>query len=99
MPLKRGDGRHGRPTYSQAAKIIAKFGGESRLAKAMADAGTPISRITAYRWNYSRPYGADGMVPSSQVDRVQRCARREGIVLTDADWAPDRIDYDVEVAA
>lgn len=94
MKAKRGNGQFGRPTYSQAAKIIAKFGGEAKLAKAVG-----ISRISAYRWNYARPYGTDGLIPSSAVDRVQRAARVEGIVLTDDDWRPDRIDYSDEAAA
>ena len=95
MPIKRGDGRHGRPTYNQAQKIIAKFGGEANLASAMTEAGTPVSRITCYRWGYARPYGSDGLVPSSAIDRVQRAARREGIILTDDDWRPERINYEV----
>lgn len=91
---KRGLGQYGRPTYNQAQKIVAKFGGEAPLAKALG-----ISRITAYRWNYARPYGSDGMVPSSAVERVQRAARIQGIVLTPADWAPERINYPDEEAA
>jgi hypothetical protein len=90
MPIKRGEGRHGRPAYNQAQKVIAKFGGETKLA-----AATGVSRITAYRWQYARPYGADGLIPSSAVDKVQRAARLEGIILTDEDWRAERIDYEV----
>jgi hypothetical protein len=98
MAIKRGEGRHGRPTYNQAAKVVAKFGGEAHLAAALKRAGYPTSRITIYRWGYSRPIGADGLIPSSAVERVQRAARLDGIVLTDADWRPERISYE-EAAA
>lgn len=94
MPKIRGAGIHGRPTYNQSAKVIARFGGEARLVAALAAINEPISRITVYRWNYSRPYGTDGMVPSSAVERVQRAARQEGIFLTPADWLPERIHYE-----
>lgn len=94
MPIRRGAGQFGKPTYNQAAKIVVKFGGEARLAKAMG-----ISRVTCYRWSYARPYGTDGLIPSSAIDRVQRAARIEGVLLTDDDWRPDRIVYEDEVAA
>lgn len=94
MPKLRGAGIHGRPTYSQAAKVIQKFGGEANLVAALAAINEPVSRITVYRWQYSRPYGTDGMIPSSAVERVQRAARHEGIVLSPADWQPERISYE-----
>lgn len=87
----RRPGRFNRPTYNQAAKIIAKFGGESKFAAAIG-----ISRPQAYKWNYERPYGCDGLVPGSKVSVVKAAARREGIVLTDCDWAPERISYEAE---
>lgn len=89
----RGAGIHGKPTYNQASKVVAKFGGEAKLARALG-----VSRITIYRWQYASPYGTDGMVPSSAVSRVQQAARLEGIVLTDSDWAPQRIDYEESAA-
>jgi len=91
MPRKRGHGLHARPVYNQSAKIIAKFGGEVEFAKALG-----ISRITAYRWGYSPPVGTDGLVPSSKVEQVLRAARHHGIVLTDADWRIERINYPTE---
>lgn len=91
---RRADGsvtKHGRPTYNQAAKIVARFGGEIRLAEALG-----VSRVTVYRWSYSHPYGSDGLVPSRTVAAVQRAARIEGIVLTVGDWTPERIYYPTE---
>lgn len=85
---KRPPGKHGRPTYGQARTIIAKFGGPAKFAKAVG-----INRITAYRYGYAKPYGTDGLIPSAMTDKVERAARTEGIVLTAADWAPDRVDY------
>lgn len=89
----RGEGQYGRPTYRQAQKIVAKFGGEARFAAAVG-----ISRITAYRYSYSRPYGTDGLVPGHMVDKVTRAARLHGIVLTQVDWIPERIVYQGETS-
>lgn len=83
--------KHGRPAYNQASKIVARFGGEVRLADCLG-----INRISVYRWSYSRPYGSDGLIPSRMVAAVQRAARIEGIVLTDQDWLPERIHYPTE---
>jgi hypothetical protein len=91
MSKTRGLGLHGRPTYNQAKKIVAKFGDERKTALALG-----VSRITVYRWQYSKPYGTGGLIPGHMVERVQRVARTEGIVLTDKDWMPERIDYQVE---
>lgn len=82
----RNEGKWSNPQFNQARKIIAKFGGEPALAKAIG-----ISRISAYRWNYRRPYGTDGLVPSRMIDRVKQAARVEGIILTPEDWTPERI--------
>lgn len=88
----RGLGKFGRPNYRQAQKIVAKFGGESAIARAL-----NISRITAYRWSYARPYGSDGLIPSSMIDKIRQIARIEGILLTAADWEPERITYELEL--
>lgn len=89
MPRLRNQGQFGCPTYNQAAKIVARFGGESKLAKLIG-----ISRISVYRWSYRRPYGSDGLVPSFQIEKIRAVARLEGILLRDADWVPERISYD-----
>lgn len=85
----RGTGKHGRPAYNQSAKIIAKFGGEAALAQAIG-----ISRITAYRWGYAKPYGTDGLIPGRMVERIEKAARLHGILLTAADWLPEKINYE-----
>lgn len=85
----KGAGKHGRPTYNQSAKIIAKFGGEAAFAKAIG-----ISRITAYRHQYSKPYGTDGLIPSPLISKIEKAARLHGVLLTPADWLPEKINYE-----
>ena len=95
VPRLRGaasrQGKHGRPTYDQAKRIIVKFGGEAKVASLLG-----ISRVTVYRWQYGRPYGLDGLIPIHWVDKLQRAARTEGIFLTADDWLPTRINYYAE---
>ncbi len=88
MPRIRGNGQFGRPTYSQSAKIIKKFGGENAIARILG-----ISRITAYRWGYAKPYGTDGLIPAHMLNRINSVARLEGILLLPADWLPEKIQY------
>lgn len=89
MAVPRGRGKYGRPTYSQAQKIVAKFGGEAALAKSLG-----LSRITIYRWQYSRPYGSDGLIPAPMVPIIEQHARYHGVLLTPRDWQPERINYE-----
>lgn len=89
MPRQRNHGQFGCPTYNQAQKIVARFGSESKLASLIG-----ISRISVYRWQYRRPYGADGLVPSFQIEKIKAVARLEGILLRDEDWVPEKITYD-----
>lgn len=89
MPHVRNAGKFGRPTYNQAAKVIARLGGESAVAKLL-----QLSRPTIYKWQYRRPYGSDGLIPSAQVDRIKRVARIMGVLITEKDWLPERITYE-----
>lgn len=82
----RGNGKHAGITHTQASQIIAKFGGEAALAKALG-----INRATPYRWGYARPYGTGGVIPVGMVEKIQVAARREGIVLLPEDWHPNRV--------
>lgn len=94
MAVLRNQGLYGYPTYRQAEKIIAKFGGEARMASLIG-----VTRISIYRWQYRRPYGSDGLIPSPQIDRIKEIARLEGIVLLKEDWEPDTYKYDEETLA
>jgi len=91
MPKAKGSGKYGKPRYNQAAKVIAKFGGEAMLAQLLG-----VSRITVYRWQYAKPYGTDGLIPSSATERMIALARVEGVLITAQDWLPERIDWEKE---
>ena len=84
MPVARNSGTYGCPTYNQAQKVVARFGGEQRLAELIG-----VSRISIYRWQYKRPYGSDGLIPTKQVEKIRRVARIEGILLRPEDWVPE----------
>ena len=88
MPKVRNSGQFGCPTYNQASKIIARFGSEAKLAELIG-----INRISAYRWNYRRPYGSDGLIPTFQIEKIKAVARLEGILLRPEDWVPEVVKY------
>jgi hypothetical protein len=89
MPRIRNQGVHGRPQFNQASKIVARFGGESKLAALIG-----VSRISVYRWQYSRPVGTGGLIPTAQIDKIRAVARVQGILLRDEDWVPEIVKYD-----
>ena len=74
------------PDFDQAAKIVRKFGGERRLARAIGK-----SPSTVYRWSYPPPAGTNGIVPHGAVKLVKAAALRRGITLTTRDWMPEEI--------
>lgn len=91
MPAKRNSGKYALPTYNQAAKIVARFGGEAKLAAAI-----KIRRETVYRWQLRRPYGSDGLIPTIHIERIKIAARLEGVVIRPQDWTPQVNVYDAE---
>ena len=91
MPKQRNIGQYGCPTYNQATKIIARFGSEAKLAKAIG-----ISRISCFRWQYKRPVGTDGLIPTLQIAKIRAVAREEGILIRDEDWVPEINRWDEE---
>lgn len=91
MPAKRNAGKFGCPTYNQARKIAARFGGEAKLAAIIG-----VRRETVYRWQMRRPYGSDGLIPSIHIDKIKLAARHEGILISPEDWVPQIIVYDQE---
>ena len=94
MAIPRNRGLYGFPSYNQAQKIIAKFGGEVAMAKLLG-----LSRISVYRWQYRWPYGTDGLIPPRRVNAINEIARHEGILLREEDWMPEAIRYDDVVKA
>jgi DNA-binding transcriptional regulator YdaS (Cro superfamily) len=91
MPRVRNTGQFAFPTYNQAAKIITRFGGEAKLAALIG-----ISRVSVYRWQYKRPYGSDGLIPTAHIEKIKAVARHEGILLRDEDWVPSVNQWDTE---
>jgi len=89
MPKPRNTGLYGRPKYNQAAKVVARFGGEAALSRLL-----NISRISVYRWQYSRPYGSDGLIPTAKVERIKELARANGVLLRPEDWVPETNRWD-----
>lgn len=83
MPRVRNTGQFAFPTYNQAAKVIARFGGESKLASLIG-----VSRVSVYRWQYKRPYGSDGLIPTAHIEKIKAVARHEGVLIRDEDWTP-----------
>lgn len=91
---RRNYGQFGCPKYNQAAKIIARFGGEANLARILG-----INRVSVYRWQYRRPYGGDGLIPSPMAEKIRDIARREGVLLMPNDWMAEINVYDEETLA
>jgi DNA-binding transcriptional regulator YdaS (Cro superfamily) len=89
LPKIRNQGIYGRPQFNQASKIVARFGGESKLAALIG-----VSRISVYRWQYSRPVGTGGLIPTAQIDKIRAVARVQGILLRPEDWVPEVVKYD-----
>lgn len=78
---------HGeRPKLTQAERVILKFDGARKLAKAL-----NLDPSTVYKWTYPRSKkGCGGIIPSSVIEQVMVAARREGILLTAEDLLPGR---------
>lgn len=91
MPPRKNTGQFGCPTYNQAAKIVARFGGEAKLAALIG-----VSRISVYRWSYRRPYGSDGLIPTAQIEKIKAVARHEGVLIRPEDWVPSVNRWDDE---
>lgn len=74
-------------TGSQAARVIAKFGGPYPLA---AKIGYDPSQV--FRWRYPEaPHpkrGTGGIIPTRALRLIRQMAREEGVLLTDDDLAP-----------
>jgi len=74
---------------SQAARIIAKFGGVPNLHKALIAVDRKKDISTLYKWLMTREKGGtEGMIPGPAVPSVRKAARLCGIYLTKEDWAP-----------
>lgn len=72
----------------QAARVIAKFGGTTRMSWAMREAGYRRCPSVLRRWRLARPVGTGGRIPHTAMDEVLAAARHYGIILTPEDLAP-----------
>lgn len=78
---------------TQADRIFARFGGPVGLIQALARAGHARAPSSVYRWNMPRAKrGTDGMIPTRALGDVMIAARLEGVVLTENDLYPWRLD-------
>lgn len=84
---------------TQAGRVIKKFGNARRLAALMeAVTGRRCDPSRIYRWTHPRDKGGTGgLIPSSTMADVMKCARLNGIVLTEKDlypkvWAPPEVE-------
>lgn len=76
---------------SQAERIIAKFGGARKLARALKRLSPDKHRdpATIFRWTYSKSKGGSaGLVPTAALADVAEAARLEGIFLDPSDFDP-----------
>lgn len=83
------------PPLTQAGRILWRFGGAVRLSKILKAIGRPKNYEACYRWDYPKERGGSGgRIPGCAVDDILAAAKADGIILTDADWSPERHDLD-----
>lgn len=72
--------------FTQARRIIEKFGGERALQRALKDAGHDIDITRIYRWTYPRSRGGTGgLIPSQQIPHILKAARLQGVLIVAED--------------
>ena len=78
-----------RPQFNQASKISARFGGDALFAQILG-----VSKARVYGWQCGGPKGTDGLIPACMRAKIEERARLIGLILTDEDWAAERIDWE-----
>jgi len=73
--LKRGE------IYSQAQRVVIRFGGIHSLAKMLG-----VHPISIRRWDYEKPRGSGGLVPNTQWHDIVKMARLQGFLLSPTDF-------------
>ena len=74
---------------SQARRVIAKFGGATKLSKALTQIGKPKCRVQVSKWDMSiEAGGTGGIIPARAMMDVLEAARYEGIMLSKEDLDP-----------
>lgn len=80
---------------TQAERILNKFGGPLKLAKALKEIGCAKSITQIYKWTYKREKGGtNGIIPNAALFDIVQAAKAKGIVLTseDLDFRPRSIE-------
>lgn len=86
-----------RVLYSQAARVLNRFGGPNRLWRMLDKAGygKSINKSTIYRWLYTKEKGGTGgVIPSRVMDFLIKFARLEGVLLEAKDFFPGFYEID-----
>lgn len=68
----------------QAENIVRKFGGVTKLSKAIG-----VGQSTVYKWLYpaeGKTRGTDGVIPRKHISKIREAAEVLGIELTEEDW-------------
>lgn len=83
---------------SQADRILAKFGGPTRLAYILQSLGIKArGQSTIARWRYPKSKGGTGgRIPNQAWPLVFAAARAEGIVITAEDLDPRELPMDAK---
>lgn len=83
---------------SQADRILAKFGGPTRLAYILRSIGIHSrGQSTIARWRYPKSKGGTGgRIPNQAWPLVFAAARAEGIVITAEDLDPRELAMDAK---
>jgi len=78
--------------YTQASKIINRFGGARALTAALKQIGIEKSPSTIYRWAYPKTRGGtNGLIPNFDMEYVIKAAAAVGIFLTDDDMRIEKV--------
>lgn len=75
--------------FSQARKIICRFGGVTKLLLALSRVGAPNNVMRIMKWMAPKEHGGtDGLIPTRYIKAIIVAARHEGIVIPSDDWNP-----------
>ena len=75
--------------YSQAFRVISKFGGVTALQTALLQVGLELSRSAIFKWfNEGRSRGNCGRIPAAMWEDILNAAQLEGVFLTSEDMDP-----------
>lgn len=84
------------PKFTQAFRILRKFGGPYRLSAVMKEIDIHCQAQTMYCWLRpdDDPRGTGGLIPAPRVRDILEAARADGVLLTSHDWDPRPLPLD-----